>query len=248
MSSSGDAAVRRARNGGELPMRYVLPLIAVLLLAACNTKPLNEGAGPFQITEVVVTMKPGVSGGTPNFPEAIRVAVQNEAYRFSEEGREKRLEVQVTGVQLYDPMMTILISGNSFVSATCTLYNVETGAAEGTFDAGGAVAKQSGLLGAMINPMLISVYEDEQQLAQSLALYTLTKIYGSAHRGTVAGRVATQQAVANYPVSYEELERKASCAALDARNQQGATCQDQKKEPEPLPEHCADFGYEIEPS
>jgi len=229
-------------------MRLAIVLAAAALLAACTMKPLvDPAAEPYQITEVTVALEPGVVGGTLNFPEAMRVNTQNEAYKFSEEGREKRLELTVTGLQLYDPVRTILISGTTYVAATGNLYDIETGTLDATFQAQGVLPNQGGLVMALVMPMMANVYDEEQKLSKLFAINAMHRLYGSAYASSVAGREPTRQAVANYPVSYEKIQQEIDCRIAFNRNTQQTSRSDETREDEPLPEFCAEYGYEVEP-
>jgi len=227
-------------------MRCLIVIVLAVLASGCAKRlmPPEE----FQITEVVITVPSGLQGGSPNFAEAMRVNVQNEAYRLSESGREKRLEVTVTGIRLYEPMRTILVSGTTFVAGTGKVYDIETGNLDTTFKAQGVLANQGGLLAALILPMLNDPYDEEQKLARLFGIDAMNKLYGSSRAQASAFREPSQQAVADYPVSYELLRQEQECAVAQNRLERPNTVRAEAEddEPEPMPAYCAQFGYEVE--
>ncbi len=227
-------------------LRLMFAVACSVLVSACTVKPLMETAEPYQIVDVEVEFAPGVSGGTPNFLEAMRVNIQNEAYRFSEEGREKRLHVTITQLRLFDPVITILATGNTYVVARDDLYNVETDELDVSFTAQGLVANQGGLLAAIIAPMLHDPYRSEQQLSQLYAIDAMRTLYGSAHHSSVAGREPTQQAVANYPVDYEIIRQEMECQMADNRMKTQSNRPESVQTEDLMPEFCEQFGYEVE--
>ena len=226
-------------------MRVLGVIVLAILVGGCMKRLMPPE--DFQITEVVITVPSGLQGGSPNFPEAMRVNVQNEAYRLSETGRKKRLEVTVTGIRLYDPIRTILVSGTTYVAGTGKVYDIETGNLDTTFKAQGVLANQGGLLAALILPMLADPYEEEQKLARLFAIDAMNRLYGSSHAQSVAFREPSQQAVPNYPVPYELIRQEQECAVAQNRNERPAGARDDAAdtEPEPLPAFCAQFGYAV---
>lgn len=225
-------------------MRLLIVILMAVLVGGCLKRLMPPE--DFQITEVVVNVPSGLQGGSPNFPEAMRVNIQNEAYRLSEVGREKRLEVTVTGIRLYDPVRTILVSGTTYVTGTGKVYDVETGNLDTTFKAQGVLANQGGLLAAIILPMLADPYEEEQKLARLFAIDAMNRLYGSSYAQGVAFREPTKQAVPDYPISYDLIRQEQECAVKANRNERPDAARDDaaETEPEPLPQFCAQFGYQ----
>lgn len=228
-------------------MRVLIVIVLAVLVSGCMKRlmPPEE----FQITEVVIMVPAGLQGGSPNFPEAMRVNVLNEAYRLSETGREKRLEVTVTGIRLYEPMRTILVSGTTYVTGTGKVYDIETGNLDTTFKAQGVLANQGGLLAALILPMLNDPFDEEQKLAKLFAIDAMNRLYGSGRAQESAFREPSKQAVADYPVPYEQLRQEQECAVAQARLERPVstrTDSNNNEEPDPLPAYCAQFGYEVE--
>ena len=226
-------------------MRYLIVILLAVLVSGCAKRlmPPEE----FQITEVIVTVPSTLQGGSPNFPEAMRVNLQNEAYRLSETGREKRLEVTVTGIRLYDPVRTILVSGTTYVVGNGKVFDVETGNLDVSFKAQGVLANQGGLIAALILPMLADPYEEEQKLARLFAIDAMNRLYGASRAQASAFREPSKQAVANYPVPYELIRQEQDCAVAQNRNERptSARADADLDEPEPLPAYCAQFGYDL---
>ncbi len=229
-----------------MPLRILSLVLLALVMSGCVKRLMPPD--DFQITEVVVNVPSGLQGGSPNFPEAMRVNIQNEAYRFSETGARKRLEVTVSGIRLYDPVRTILVSGTTYVVGMVKVYDLETGNMDTSFKAQGVLANQGGLVAAILMPMLADPYDEEQKLAKLFAIDAMNKLYGSSYAQSVAFREPTQQAVPNYPISYELIRQEQECASRQARNERPNNARDDavNDEPEPLPAYCAQFGYLIE--
>jgi hypothetical protein len=227
-------------------MRCLIVIVLAVLVGGCMKRlmPPEE----FQITEVVIDVPAGMQGGSPNFPEAMRVNVLNEAYRLSETGREKRLEVTVTSIRLYDPMRTILVSGTTYVTGTGKVYDIETGNLDTTFEAQGMLANQGGLLAALILPMLADPFDEEQKLARLFAIDAMNRLYGSSRAQQSAFREPSKEAVADYPVSYDVLRQEQDCAVAQMRRERPTNNRTDEayEEPEPLPAYCAQYGYDVE--
>jgi len=226
-------------------MRFLIVIVLAVLVSGCVKRLMPPD--DFQITEMVITVPSGLQGGSPNFPEAMRVNVQNEAYRLSEIGREKRLEVTVTGIRLYDPVRTVLLTGTTYVVGTGKIYDIETGNLDTTFKAQGVLANQGGLIAAIILPLLADPYEEEQKLARLFAINAMNKLYGGSYAQTVAFREPSKQAVADYPVPYELIRQEQDCAVAQNRNERPTSARDDAadEEPEALPAYCAQFGYDV---
>jgi len=58
-------------------MRFLIVIVLVVLVSGCVKRLMPPE--DCQITEVEITIPSGLQGSSPNFPEAIRVNVQNEA-------------------------------------------------------------------------------------------------------------------------------------------------------------------------
>ena len=190
---------------------FILLCLAPLMLAGCATPVLKKDE-VVQIVDVKVT-KANPRMGTANFAEAIRYKTLNAAYRFSEQGTEATLDVQVTGLETANAVKAFLIGGNSSISAKVALTEKATGKQWEPVDVYAIIPRFGGVLGALqsagVNPI-----EEEQTLTSKLAEQIMKRIYGEEWANRVASRTPSKRAVANYPMSYAEASKKFECDAI----------------------------------
>jgi len=216
-----------------------------LAVSGCATTPLLEKGQTGQIVEVNVT-RADERMGTRNLVEDVRVKTQNAAYRYSESGPEKILNIQIVHAQMPNPGMAIFVTtGSSSPGADVTLTNVATQTALEPKRVFVQNFRPGGLIGA-IAAASVDAVDDERALASQLAENILRQVYGDKHADSVEGRVPTKTATANYPVSYAEEKDRMKClrlmheyetAKLEAKNEDRY----QDGPIKPVPARCAKY-------
>lgn len=196
------------------PVRFALVSVLALALAGCAAPILKKDEGA-QIVDVNVT-KTKSDMGTANLEEAVRYRTQNAAYRYSEQGAEKTLDVEITSMIIPGAAYSLLLSGNSFIVANVTLRDKTTGQAKEPFRADAVIAGMGGLIGAAVagsrNPV-----EYEQRLTRMLAENIMKRIYGSERAELAATNKPTKRATPNYPIDYAAESKKFECRMIRAQ-------------------------------
>ena len=197
---------------GKFIRTLSLCFLATLALTACQTSGALESAGATQVTKVEVS---SISAdGTVNLPEDVRVKTLREAYRYSQEGAEKTLKVQIDGFHVKNPIASLLVGDNNRLSAKVEVIDKSTGAVDAKFNS--IVTSKSVLNG--ISGVLISAAQNpievEQQLASALAERILVQVYGPALGREAAARTPTKTVTPNYPRDYADLKVEFRCRML----------------------------------
>ena len=192
----------------------------LLVLTGCARAPILKKDEKIQIVEVLVTTHERFVGSA-NFPEEVRYVTQNEAYKFSEEGREKKLHVLLKTMKKADPARAVLTgSGSSVVRTTATLIDVKTGAPERKFGARGSIFRLAAeAVHFSIVADEIDYILEEKNLAKSLADELMTRIYGKEYASTIVDRQPKRSAKPNYPMSWKDAGRKFKCEQIQSANE-----------------------------
>jgi hypothetical protein len=225
-------------------MKHVLAALCCAVMFAvsgCATPlspVLNEGEKA-QVVEVVVRGAEDLSG-TANLLEDIRYKTQNAAYRYSEEGREKILELDVQIVRISSPGAAFLVTGNSSAYAKASLIDKPSGKLDKAFVTDSIILRMSGIIGA-IAAASVDPIEEEQKLASLLADNTMKLIYGEEYAKQVAERVPSREAEPNYPMSYDDARKKLRCEAIERQNAQADSGVHAKDGDPPILEELPDY-------
>lgn len=220
----------------------LLGSIVLLSLGGCAIDPVLKKGQTAQIVEVKVTAAKGISG-TANLPEAVRYKTQNNAYRFSESGPEKVLNLHVTGVRISNPGAALLIGGESVISAEATLVDKSSGVAGKPFPSLAIIPRLGGIIGA-IAAAGVDVIQEEQRLSGMLAEDVLMRIYGEEYAASVARRIPSKQVTPNYPISYEKARKQIECENIRSDNEiakADAAAQEEEPTLTKVPGFCQDF-------
>lgn len=228
-------------------MRYCLIVLVAAVVSGCvTTKPIFQPGQTGQIVEVHVT-RAGEQMGTLNLTEDVRVKTLNEAYKYSETGPEKRLEVSVIGFQAPSAGAALFIStGSSSIQASVTVIDKETGAKSPYVSVFAQNFRTGGILGAIAAAMVDPI-EDERRLATQLSQKILKRVYGEEAAKLAAVRTPKQQSVANYPVSYAEESKRLECRNIRIQNElDKQTADEEGQDPllRTLPNYCDRFPAE----
>lgn len=221
----------------------VLCCVLVTALAGCRGPVLKKDDATIQIVKIIMTQEKNLAG-TVNFPEAVRVATQNAAYKFSEDGPEKILRVHLRVLKISSFGRALMISGTSSIRMTGYLTDEATGRREKKFKAIALTRRLGGLVGA-ITVLGIDPIKDEQVLAKKLGEAIMVRIYGEEYARTVAAREPTKRVAANFPMSYADARKKLTCKDIRASNKIGkqeANRGDyQPFIPQELPAYCSNY-------
>lgn len=212
--------------------------LLALVLGGCATDPILKKGEAAQIVDVNVTTVKGL-GGTVNLPEAVRYKTQNAAYRYSEIGPEKILNVHITGVKIANLADTFMTGPHSAISAHVSLLDKVSGTNIRRFPSV-AIIPRGGILGA-IAAAGVDVVQEEQRLSGMLAENVMKRIYGEEHADSVYGHQSTKRVLPNYPVSYGEALKQLECKQIREVNElekQEAAEKDLEPNPKTLPSHC----------
>lgn len=221
--------------------RILTMSLALFALSACATTILDEGEKA-QIVEVTVT-KASPDIGSANLAEAVRYKTQNVAYRYSEEGPEHTLNLNITDLRITDPITAFLLSGQSYIYADATLTDKASGKSTEPFLVGAVITGFGGVVGAAMSAG-VDRFEYEQRLSGMLAEQAMDRIYGGDHTERVANRKPKKEVSPQYPVSYAEARRDYECRQIIKKNE--SVRQDAAQantEPDPIlltdvPAHC----------
>ncbi len=182
--------------------------VVPLALAGCASPILKPGETA-QIVGVTVTK--GVPNlGTENLVEAVRYKTQNAAFRFSEQGPEKTLKLDITGMAISSPGRALLVDGSSVITANVTLIDKASGMTGEPFVTMARIPRLSGIIGALAATNVDPIQE-EQHLSGMLAEEVMKRIYGADYAETVASRISAKSVSPKYPMSYEKARRKLKC-------------------------------------
>ncbi len=227
-------------------LAVVLCCAVSLVFTGCARKPILKKDEKIQIVEVLVTTHERFVGSA-NFPEEVRYLTQKAAYKFSEEGQEKKLHVLLKTKKMANPGRALLTGGaNSVVRATATLIDLNTGVPEKRFGARAGVYRHIG--GALIQAIVaagIDYIQEEKRLAKSLADELMTRIYGKEYASTIVDRQSNRKAKPNYPMSWKDAGRKFRCEQIQSANKGELRDSDQNETRDPnvqeLPSYCSKY-------
>ncbi|MGO1119777.1 hypothetical protein ACTL6U_13770 [Rhodovibrionaceae bacterium A322] len=202
-----------------------------------------EGQSPFQITQVSVSKVDGVKG-SPLLEEAVRYRSQNIAYKVSESGKAYHLDIELLRFFLHDPANAFFGSQGSYLTARVEIIDPETEKTVTAFDEVASIHHGGGIIGAIASSTIDDI-EEEQNLANQLAVRLMNEIYGPAAMAAAAKRTPTRTESPNYPISIEEARQHVECKnEIKDRQLETAAFAGAKKRIKPLPQACLDLGYE----
>lgn len=199
----------------------VLVAFAGVLLGGCATATLMKGSEPFHVSRVNVT-RASNEVGTVNLAEDVRVKVMRRVPAFASGGRGKTVDVQLTSMNLKNPIQSLLIGDSNRLVATVTVTDDATRAKDISF---GAMAVDDAALQGISGAVLSATddpIEIEQRLADRLADSVLTQIYGSEVAQGALKRSHDLAVRANYPANYDELRRQQRCKTYANASQTAA--------------------------
>lgn len=216
--------------------------LTAAILSNCATKPILQPGETVQITKVQVT-KAQQSFGSANLEEDVRMKTQNAAYRVSETGVEKVLDVTITSYVGPSPGRAFLVGGSTSIQGTIQLVDPKSGATTKPEAVFAGLYRQGGLLGAAaaaaINPV-----DEEQRLTTLLANQIMLKVYGDDTIQKTTSRSATKTATANYPFSYQDESRRFECRNIASTNKlEREDAEERESDPflTPMPAYCAKY-------
>lgn len=198
-----------------------------------------------QIVDVeVVTHKRYV--GSANFVEEVRYLTQNAAYKFSEEGTEKKLRILLRILKVSSPGRAVTSSGSSSIRVTAYLIDKKWDVVQRKFKARARIYRLGGIIGAIaIAAEDIDHVQEEKRLAQLLAKRLMTRIYGEEHAKSVETRQPTKQVKPSYPMSWEDAGRKFQCEKIQSDNSAAAGVANDNDGGGPgirkLPDYCGGY-------
>lgn len=185
--------------------------VVALFLAGCvSAKGLLDDPLSTQIVAVQVT-KAQPDMGSVNLAEDLRAKTLNAAYRFSETGSPKQLNLHITQISFKDPLQSLLVGSTDMMQVKVEMVDPASGSVDQQFDnvviANGEV---NGMLGAVVS-IVSNPLEQEQVLATLTANSILTRIYGRDHAAKVAKRTPSRMETPNYPANYDDLKKERAC-------------------------------------
>lgn len=156
------------------------------------------GDTKFQIVDVQVEAHE-LYRGTANMPEEVRAQLQNAAYKFSEQGREKRLRIILRpgSKKIYD---------SSRIRITANIIDKPTGRVGQRYKVKVKLGAQG--KGEAPDPGGVQRTRNERLIARDIARQLLPKIYGKDYTRSVIYRRAGQKTEPAYPMSWEEAGRR----------------------------------------
>lgn len=218
--------------------------VLVVVLSGCKRGPvLKKEDDKIQIVEVTISQEKNLAG-TVNFPEAVRVATQNAAYKFSEEGPQYSLRVHLRVLKISSFGRALTTSGSSSIRMSGYLTNKVSGKRVKKFKAIALIRRMGGLIGAMAT-IGVDPVKDEQVLAKKLGTEIMRRIYGDEYTASVAAREPTKRITPNYPMSWEDAGKKFQCEQTEADNKDAPKEMSQSEyqpfTPQELPAYCGKY-------
>lgn len=194
----------------KLP-RAVVALIAITILAGCQTIGIYAQPGLAYVRDAVVTSS--AKTGSAQLAPEVRNSILHQAARHPRHGRAKCVKVEITEFHLKNPALSLLVGDANRMSGKMIVQDIDTGAIDAQTD---VVALNTFIINGIVGAVHAAAQDPaavERQLVGEFGLSAFEKIYGVNAARQPPKVVSGPAATATPPMQDSQAESRGCASA-----------------------------------